>query len=324
MVGEMRLFVVTLSTDDNLLVRNFEKTASYFGYDYYIVGRGHQFQGWPWRTQLYIKSIKQLTNNDDDVFILCDSNDFIFIGPASEMLEKFVQSGERVLIGGEPACCNGRYGDRKHRHIALKKVKERIPSRYRFPNGGFIIGYKRDLIKLLKSNAGEWDDQGGYLQKFMDHDPRFSIDWRQSLAGNMPNMHDWYRVNDDDKKRPEYDYWEWDESRKRYRNKLTGEYPCAMHFPGKYWPGYNMVVKHMFPSKNVQQDVLDISLPYQKPRLIANAKKINLLASVNTNINYGIRLAILIASIIFLIFLLIILPVLAISFKNSKINKVRS
>lgn len=98
-----KLRVVSLSTDDNELVRNFEKTAQHFGYEYYFVGRGKKFRGWPWRTMLYISAIRRLSKDPTtDIFVLCDSNDLIFVAPSDEMRDKFVQSGKKILIGAEP------------------------------------------------------------------------------------------------------------------------------------------------------------------------------------------------------------------------------
>jgi len=241
------LRVISLSTDDNNLVKNFEKTAQYFGYEYYFVGRGKSFQGWPWRTNLYISAIERLGKDPKDIFILCDSNDLFFVAPSDEMKEKFINSNKNCLIGAEAACCNGKYGDRKFRNEALESCKKRNPNtRYMFPNGGFLIGYRDELLKLLNSNKTEWDDQGGYLQKFMDKSPLLDINISQSLVGNVPTINEWYHVPGDEYGKPEITYWNYSEENNRFKNIFSGEYPCAFHFPGKSYSPYNIVTSKMF------------------------------------------------------------------------------
>lgn len=302
------LRVLSLSTNDNLTVQNFEKTAQYFGYDYYLLGRGKKFQGWPWRTQLYIDAIKKLGVDPNDIFILCDSNDVFFVAPAEEMKDKFLAMEKRCFIGAEAACCNGKYGDRKVRHVALEGCRKRYPkARYRFPNGGFLIGFRDDLLKLLMANRKEWDDQGGYLQKFIDNSPLFDLDVDQKLIGNLPTINEGYHVPEiNEFGRPEITYWKYDQKEKRFQSVLTGEYPCAFHFPGKSYSPYNIISKKLFQTEKGNPN--KILLPYE-------IKRRNLIKASNVSSNeLGIILIIVFAAVI--VILVIVLCVVFIGRAN--------
>jgi len=246
-----KLKVITLSSHDTVMARNFEKTAKRFDYDYYIIGRGKKFKGWSWRTKLYAKTIRKFSKNRFDIFILCDSNDLFFVASSKEMIEKFYANGNKILIGAEPACCTGIYAtSEKKRQIAMLKIAERIPDRYRFPNGGFLIGYRNELLDLLDSNKEMKDDQAGYLKMFLKKDPRFFIDTKQELLGNYGSVGIRNRAHDDPNI-PEENYWEYDETRRRFKNTITGAYPCGMHFPGAAWKHYNRVISTLFETRKV-------------------------------------------------------------------------
>jgi hypothetical protein len=54
----------------------------------------NKFQGWDWRTKLYIKAIKEVPENK--LILLTDSNDLYFVRPAEEMIKVFNDGDYKV------------------------------------------------------------------------------------------------------------------------------------------------------------------------------------------------------------------------------------
>lgn len=267
-----KLFVLSLSTDESLGSLNFEKTMQHYKYSYFFLGRGRRFLGWPWRTRLYIETINKLKSSDRDIFVLCDSNDLFFVGGPNELIEKFNKIGKEVVVGAEPACCNGYYGNKDRKMIAVNKMRElgarsgvrdqkQDNTRYVFPNGGFLMGRAKELLKLLESNKSEPDDQGGLLQKLMDDPERYHLDRSQSIVGNVPNMHSNYRMYYD-KNIPEIDHWKFIDG--RWKNIHSGETPVCFHFPGRYWKGYNIIAQKILPTNKGLGEQISFNLLYEK------------------------------------------------------------
>jgi hypothetical protein len=182
-----RLQLVTLATDDTPQLENFLNTASMYGYSVKIIGKGKKFLGWKWRTQQYIKALEQL-GDINDVIILLDSNDIFFVRPSGELLEEFLQTGKNLIIGGEAYCVTGEFLE----HSARKRIQDEMEqvlgtdyckNRYRFPTGGFIMGYKEHVLSLLKDNQNEPDDQAGYLKRLVENPERMYVDYKQQFLG---------------------------------------------------------------------------------------------------------------------------------------------
>jgi hypothetical protein len=103
------LLVITVNTKTHELgFKNFEQSCKIFGYDYYILAKEEDFRDFQWRTYKYIEGIEQISRDENDVILICDSNDVFFIGPAEELLQKFKAMNKRIVVGAESACCNGK------------------------------------------------------------------------------------------------------------------------------------------------------------------------------------------------------------------------
>lgn len=242
------LKVLSLSTESNLGSDNFENTLNHFGYHYQMLGRGETFQGWKWRTEVYYNTIKATHTSDDDIFVICDANDLYFVAPPDVLIHKYLAVNHPVVIGAEAACCNGYYMNESVRHIAWDGTKKVVNSRYRFPNGGYVMGRAGALLALLKANMSEYDDQGGYLQKMIDdYGKYFVIDSNQNIVGNVSNIHGTYWIPGDDATKPEGERWAIDTSSGKVINNVTGGTPAVLHFPGSNWPEYNRMALAVFP-----------------------------------------------------------------------------
>lgn len=189
-----------------------------YGYNYSILGRNKPWQGWTFRTKLYLEELKKLEAN---VTILADTIDLFFTAPAWEAYNKFIEQDCDIMIGVESIIA---YGYEKYPISRIEKFfLDKCESRFCFPNGGFLIGRTRNLINLLKTNLENQDDQAGYMDLLYEGKVNYSLDYDTVLIGNVPNNHRVYYENI---------FWHWDSAKKRYYNPHTGEYPVAFHFPG--------------------------------------------------------------------------------------------
>lgn len=115
--------------------------------------------------------------------------------------------------------------------------------RYRFPNGGFVMGIKEDVLRVLEFNQSYQDDQEGYHEQILSIAPsKIYVDWKQEFAGNFatgPAI--LFKAKGDNLFFSESHYWEWKDD--GVYNKLTQGRPFIMHFPGKNWKYYNIVAK---------------------------------------------------------------------------------
>lgn len=203
-------------------IKNWIRTVEYFGYDYTILGREDKWGGWPYRTRKYLDEIKNIEKSYE-VVILSDATDLFFCGPAIEAYRKFTREGEDIIIGSEPIIYyneSGRNNVYEIEDFFIKKCR----SRTCFPNGGFLIGTTRALIKLLEANLDSKDDQAGYMDLLFEKKVQYSLDEKNVFVGNLPNLQTYTQR--------EVSFWKWDSIKRRYYNPLTMEYPIAFHFPG--------------------------------------------------------------------------------------------
>ena len=198
-------------------------TTSYYGYANKVLAREEKWGGWPFRTQKYLDALRQL-NDTTEVAILTDGTDLFFCASAWEAYQKFKDSGERIIIGSENIIA---YKESAGRHTSYQVEEffiKQCQSRFCFPNGGFIIGYISDLIKLMEANLKSNDDQAGYMDLLYEKETTYSLDQENILIGNLPNYQGY--TNRD------IGFWRWDKIRHRYYNPHTNQYPVALHFPG--------------------------------------------------------------------------------------------
>lgn len=244
-----KLYVFTVCTDECPGLDNLRHSAARFGYDVGIIGAGEKWEGWSYRTNKYLQAVMKPQIKEDDVIVLCDCTDLFFVGEAETLLNKFIESGHKLIIGAEPACCTGENDLTQNKPRVRETLKQVNPdSRYRFPNGGCVIGYKPKILELLRNNLRETDDQVGYQKSYMAKgEEAFHLDSKQEFVGNVPNMnHPDMRSNDDEIK-DEIEYW-------TFKNKqvthINGSTPLIMHFSGKNWAHYNTISSWLFTPKD--------------------------------------------------------------------------
>ena len=241
----MVVYCITMNTNASTYLDIWIKTARYFNYHPIVVGVGTKWMGWKHRTRVYYAAIKDLNTDDSDLVMLCDSGDVFFAGPAVECRDKFLAMKTKMVIGAETACCTGDM-TRDRRKKAMETLSARNHGIYMFPNGGVLMGHKTALLDCLRVNSDQSDDQAGYLKMFLKNTGRFKIDDQQSIFGNVHLLDI-----------PLSQYYSFDTDRHRYRNRITGETPCVLHFPGKNFDSYHQMIYTIdFPFLSEQYETL--------------------------------------------------------------------
>ena len=255
--------VFSFCNRDNGSVRNFKRSLTKFGWDYEIVGEKEKFEGWSWRTKLYIKTLQNLMNdpNKPDIVFLVDANDLLFIQSPSAFLKKWeiLSQSHKVYVSGENACCPGEFENPFKRNPFLKSYLDKdhvknIKGINIFPNAGCIFGELKSTIDLLIKNQDAEDDQIGLTKIFHDDPNAFGIDSEQTVAASLGSGQNlpllirkvlqsrYFNEPDSDTfynysfvKNDNEVFLQWD------RNK---DQPILIHFPGKNFKDYNKIGKN--------------------------------------------------------------------------------
>ena len=217
------ILALTYCTKDQPNLRYWINSALLFDYEFKIIGFREPWKSWKGRAKMYFDHLGTLA--DDRVVICCDSNDLFFVGGAHELRQKFENwekgwNGFPVIVGAESACCTGEYNtDKSLKSHALLKTREYTSNRYRFPNGGFVMGRAKPMhtfySKLLECD----DDQACILRMYIDNPTAFYLDSSNIFCGNIAAVHGL-----------QIEFAEnWDDA---LVNKGSLNKPSVVHFPG--------------------------------------------------------------------------------------------
>lgn len=214
---EPRLQLITVMSREVTNYQKWQVSAERMGYDYIIMGRDKKWDGW--KTKM--SGMRDgLLVSDKPYAVLTDATDVFFAGCATELLEQFIEMNIDTVVGGE------KYMYYRDGNFSQKDVKEFFDgikkSDQAYPNGGFMMGKRDALIKLMEHNLQHKDDQAACMEGMFTGSIDLHIDYETKVMANLPNY-------------APFDYSHnmvFDEERCRYRNKITGNYPCVFHFPG--------------------------------------------------------------------------------------------
>lgn len=241
-----RLMVVSLISREisEQSYHYFRESLDNLGYNYEIIGKQDRWQGWQYRTNSYINFIR--AHPEQQIFVLCDSTDLFFVGSPDELYTKFTtQANQRVIMGGEHLLAYNPAG--KYNHYIMEDYFSKLgQSRNMFPNAGFVIGYRDELLHILEQVKECRDDQAGYCDYLYEHGPHLGLDYDNLIIGNVPNLHTYNNF--------EIEAWEQDPVDRRMRSKVTGNKPVAFHFPGR-----NNQAMAMFYNKQAPSTVTESS-----------------------------------------------------------------
>lgn len=204
-------------------------SAKHLGYKPIILGRDEVWKNksdWGRRTKACLKFLEE--ESGDNIYVFTDSTDVIILDSPEDLKRKFLdyskRTGYRVLVGGE------RYPTPNLRKLSTPEGKNirTFPGPNKYPNGGLLIGYRKDLIKLYNANIDSKCDQTGYVKLISSGYP-LDIDSENEIFANIPNYTNYLVYGEN--RRDSFDEWKYD------GNKLVnmnGGYPCIVHYPGFY------------------------------------------------------------------------------------------
>ena len=249
----MKLLIVTFSTDKNILLSNLEISLNKYNYDYKIIGEGCKWVNFMTKIKCCYDFIG--TVNNYDLIAVTDAYDVLACDDSRILIKKFLSFNSRIVVGSENACGGncvplGNY------------FKHNKKGRYNYVNGGFYIGYKDDILKMLKCilDMNISDDQiglGKYINKFPN---TVTVDTEGSLISNVNiygSYFDTYWVND------------------RVKNIKTGKCPCFVHTPSIQYDFYNRmdyfgkrIVGRCYKSYNLQTKIMNFCKKYKNKLII--------------------------------------------------------
>lgn len=164
--------------------------------------------------------IKSKTINTTHI-IFTDAWDFIFCATPEEIMEAYQWFNSPIVISSEKNCFPA----------DLKDDFDKLsPLTYRYLNSGFICGETEAILACLEAMDlpsipddhfdGEKNvhpnDQYEWMKIFVKQPVKIALDYKQILSQTL------HGATID----------EFDFSKDRIRNKITGAYPCTLHFNG--------------------------------------------------------------------------------------------
>jgi len=222
-----------------------ETSAKYYGYNYEIIGKDTKWSGFNTKIKLCIDNLKKVK---EEYTLITDCTDVFFCGSSDELYDKLISSKKDVLVGTELKIW---YNGGKYSHNDLYKYFNDIKeSEQKFPNGGFIVGKTKELIKVMELISEYKDDQVGYFDIVYDKRYHLSLDYETTLVGNIPNYKD-HTLSPN--------YFIYDENLNRFKNRYNDETPIALHFPGSnfyYMQEFYNIVNSDLETNSLQGEYL--------------------------------------------------------------------
>ena len=248
------LYVISLATDYTNAVENFEKSCKTNNINYKIIGLNEKFEGWRWRMQKYLDSIKSY--KDEDIVIFSDSYDVIVQQNKNEIIKKFKKMDGNVIISSEMNLLlvpELKQFNIYPQYLSFNNFLKNNKSDYLYPCLGLVIGYKKYLeevyTEILNFNDNEInkecydDDQCLFSYYFLKNgDKLFKLDYKQELFGNMSGSLNRYEMLNG-----------------KLFNYKTDSVPSFIHFEGNSLSYYNY---YMTPLGYKEVDIKQNILPF--------------------------------------------------------------
>ena len=207
----MDLLVVSFANNKNILSSNLEISLKKYNYNHIIIGEGLKWVNFMTKIQGCYEYIK---NNvpDNYIVIICDAYDVYACDDAEVLLNKFLKFDKKIVFGCENKCgTNCIPLDFYYRYNQIKR------KRYQYVNGGFYMGYKAYILKMLGYILSlDIDDDQIAICRFINEYPEIvGLDDMGTLVSNIQL----------------YSYFDTIWENNRVYNKETNEYPCFIHMP---------------------------------------------------------------------------------------------
>lgn len=137
------MLVVFYATEKNRATQNLCNSLEKYGYNYVQIGYGKKWRGF---VDGKIQDLFNFLKHEyyHDIICVIDGYDVLACGPPDELLLKFRQFRHPIICGGEKFCSS--YNGtkiRKYRDISSWSSRKHI-------NGGFVMGYKKNILHMYK------------------------------------------------------------------------------------------------------------------------------------------------------------------------------
>ena len=205
----MSMKLVCVATESNDFLENWKESASAWGFDFDIIGLNQPWEGFETKLKLVKQYLKNIHRNT--IVAIVDSYDLLLCGPPSELVEKYnlLTGGHSLVVGGESICFLNAH---KHNQYVNN-------SKYKFVNGGFVMGkpYQIELAYDYIIKETPYDDQLGMGRYFDQFPSRITVDGNQELVANASSVNEIELLTEG-----------------RLRHAETNSTPVVIHFPFMY------------------------------------------------------------------------------------------
>lgn len=129
------LTIVLVATEWTETFENLRRSLHIFGYSYVVLGWGKKWQGWKWRSKLYLDFIEQ--QNPKNIFVFMDAYDTLATKHPHQVLAAYHAYKKPLVIGAEWYCGNPKNCGNVQRWWSRQATKQ---PRKKHLNAGFVMG----------------------------------------------------------------------------------------------------------------------------------------------------------------------------------------
>jgi len=244
LVTSVPMTVLTLNTDESAALENWRQTLINNKYSRVkILGLGKKWQGFSWKTKMYIGYLKKLLKQygDSHIVMTCDSTDVLFLQPQDMLLAKFKVLGQTVVVSADDTQLVGQFANQTTNDLARQIIEKRLgrTTPYMWINSGLCIGYVGYMIEFYEKIKDYADDQEGVQMEWLS-DPKLCwVDYEQHLFATLSGMRHIGKM----RKSQMVTDLKFDSKSGFHRHLVTKTYPSAVHFPGKITTTYNEFIQ---------------------------------------------------------------------------------
>lgn len=176
---------------------------------------------------------------DGDIILFLDAFDTLFLTDSNTILERFLEYNAPVVIGAERNCW-------PFAHLA--EVYPEAPTRFRYINTGFFIGYVEHIKKMLKEIlAVKLPGNTPHCRRSSDQAHATYYYLNALRAGvNILKLDYYTRLVANTAKSMRIDELQIIDSPPRLLVEETGNCPCVFHANGSNLDCYNYVYSNLF------------------------------------------------------------------------------
>ena len=239
----MNLIVLTYANYRNQFLDEWEKSVKRNGLTYKILGSGEKWDGHMTKLKAYAKELNVM--NDNDLVILCDAFDLLFLADSQEIIDKYnkLTPEHKIVISSDTNCPDISASCSKEQLKCYKDTKN-----VNYVCAGFIMGLVKDLKKAHKEIL--------ILEKNFKNDDQIAWDYYRSKHCNEVVLDTNYNIcltyvmavlsMESMDKFIKY------ENGRIYNSKFNN-YPCVVHMPAHYlYPSVRSEKfrNYLFPERN--------------------------------------------------------------------------